>query len=86
MVRLWDVATGRKLATFPRRYPASIFSLAYSPDGTMAALGNYDGEIELRDLATGLGRVPIAGHTKAVASLVFAPTGVSWPRGVTTVA
>jgi WD40 repeat protein len=38
-VRMWDVATGRKLASFSTGRPAAISSAALSPDGKTLAVG-----------------------------------------------
>ena len=48
-IRLWDVATGKNIATF-WSHPTDIQSLAFSPDGTLLASGSYDGTILLWDM------------------------------------
>jgi tRNA A-37 threonylcarbamoyl transferase component Bud32 len=73
-VRLWDLATRRKIVTLGGHYSA-INALAFSPDGRTLALGTTDNEnaLELWDVAT---------HKRVVAftvadpqSLVFSPDG-----------
>jgi WD40 repeat protein len=44
-VWLWDAATGEKLTV--KNSPASIFAIAYSPDGRFIATGTSDGNIHL---------------------------------------
>ncbi len=48
-IRLWDVATGKNIATF-WSHPTDIQSLAFSPDGTLLASGSFDGTILLWDM------------------------------------
>jgi dipeptidyl aminopeptidase/acylaminoacyl peptidase len=54
---IWEVATGKLLRRCPcptfqigdRKYPARVYSLAYSPDGKLLAGGNHDGTVFLWD-------------------------------------
>jgi hypothetical protein len=47
-VRLWDVASGRKLATLSG---VNSHSVAFSPDGRSIATGKISGEVEIWDVA-----------------------------------
>lgn len=52
-VKLWDMATGKELATFPGHKDGTI-SLAFSPDGKLLATGGLnDGSVKLWDVETG---------------------------------
>jgi RNA polymerase sigma factor (sigma-70 family) len=90
---LWDVAAGQHLRTLPgfnragRRRDGSayiaVFSLAFSPDGKILALGGSDGAIELWDTAAAreprrLEPSPNQGWTEALA---FAPDGKTLTAG-----
>lgn len=45
VIKVWETATGRELATIGDDSSGSITSLAFSPDGTELASGNQDGHI-----------------------------------------
>jgi RNA polymerase sigma factor (sigma-70 family) len=83
---LWDLATGRKLRTFPgfdggkdfkrpdwRGGLVGIHALAFSPDGKTLAVGEGDRRISLWDVATGrrLRRLEGAGYRR----ILFLPGG-----------
>src|ERR1019366_165413 len=60
-VRLWDVATGRRLATIPFRHADLTYSFAVTPDGKRLAVGGLHyfpeppspcGDIRLFDLVS----------------------------------
>ena len=42
VLKLWDVATGKNLATL-KKYDSGIGSVALSPDGKILALGSTEG-------------------------------------------
>jgi WD40 repeat protein len=73
-VKLWDVTTGKELATF--NWPGAPISLAVSADGRTVAVGHggdtcvklLDGRT-LRELAT------LQGHTQEVRAVATSPDG-----------
>lgn len=54
---------------------APVTALAYARDGALLATGDAQGEICLRDAASGQGRRRLAGHTSAITALGFTPDG-----------
>ena len=73
------ITTGRERATFPRRCPTSIVSLDYSPDGEAVALGDHEGTITRRGLATGREPIPSLGIARDVAGNArISWTGQGW--------
>ena len=85
-VRLWEVATGRELATLAG-HPFSVERLAFSPDGKTLAVVCYPplanesglnastGELKFWDVATREERHPLKGTAGAVRALAFSPDG-----------
>jgi WD40 repeat protein/serine/threonine protein kinase len=71
-VRLWEVKAKEEQRLLLRR---TVRSLAFSPDGRHAVLGEAGGDIVLWDLATGRGVRTFKGHTGVVNSLAFSPGG-----------
>jgi WD40 repeat protein len=76
VIQLWDVETRQQITGTFETYDEVAYSLAYSPDGEILALGNYDGSVILWDLESDqpIGE-PIIGHTDNVNSLAFSPDG-----------
>ena len=56
-------------------HAASVYSVAYSPDGRVIASGSDDKTIKLWDAATGKQLRSLAGHTARVNSVAFSPDG-----------
>jgi WD40 repeat protein len=76
---VFDVDTGAETASFSgpgsegtSRTEASI---ALSPDGTLLALGCYDGDILVWDLQSHGTPTTISGHDGVVRALAFSPDG-----------
>jgi WD40 repeat protein len=77
ILRLWDVATGRKRADLSG-HTEWIESVAFAPDGRVVASGGLDG-VRLWDVATGRGTTKLdAGRVLAVA---YAPDGTALATG-----
>ena len=83
-IRLWDLAAGREKAAYRRNCPASIVSLAYSPDGQMVATGDSDGAMVLRETIGGRQHVRLSEGTPGISRLLPSlPTAGCWLRAVT---
>jgi hypothetical protein len=72
--RLWDVATGRALATLAG-HMGPITALAFSPDGTHVLASSSDNTARLWDAASGKIVATLAGHTDSIAAVAFSPDG-----------
>ena len=80
-IDLFASATGKLLHAFnskpdgsPAAMPA-VASLAFSPDGTMLAVGCYDAVIRLLDAASGKEIRPLEGHGNVAYALAFSSDG-----------
>lgn len=70
---LRDAATGRELRRFV--HGATVFSLAFSPDGQFVLTGGENRLACLWDTATGQQSRCFAGHTGNVTAVAFSPEG-----------
>ena len=70
-----NIITGKPQKTFTVRMTDSVFSVAFSPDGKIVAIGNSDGNIYLSDLNTGKLMRKLTGHSEDVQRVVFSPDG-----------
>jgi hypothetical protein len=69
--RLFDVASGRKVATLVG-HQGNSFALAFSPDGRTLAVGTMSGGVQWWDVASGK---RIAQGTGSVTDVAFSPDG-----------
>lgn len=74
LVALWDLATGKEIRRLGKT-PHEIFSLAFSPDGKLLALGNWDKSTRVFDTSTGKELAHLVGHQSHVNALAFSPNG-----------
>jgi WD40 repeat protein len=79
-IKLWDVATGKELATFSGK-TASVWLMVFSPDGKTLACGGEDGTIKLWEVATGKEWATLKGHSRQVTALAFTANSRSLVSG-----
>ena len=87
MVELWDVKKGILLRDFPQEQ-SPVETVAFSPDGKLAAYETHegndidsDGFIRLWDLTTGKELRKLIGHKRRIAAIAFASDGKTLASG-----
>ena len=75
---LWDVATKQQI--FTHRGEGHPYSVAFSPDGTLA-IGLWNGTVELLDVGTKRQIATLKGHTNWVRSVAFSQDGTLLASG-----
>ncbi|MEY9848764.1 TIR domain-containing protein [Streptacidiphilus sp. MAP5-3] len=71
-VRLWDTATSRSRRIL-NGHGRKVFSLTYSPDGSLLAVAGNDGRIRVWNTATGVLTSTLRGNNDQLVSAVFGP-------------
>jgi WD40 repeat protein len=72
--RVWELATGHIVATM-RGHTASLFAVAFSPDGRRLASGSDNGEVKVWDVMSGANTLSLPGHGGPVGQVIFSPDG-----------
>ena len=70
-VSIWDWDRGE----IERTIEAAATALAFDPTGSTLAAGLFDGNVEIRDLATGELVRQFQAHSGGVADLAYSPDG-----------
>ncbi|WP_413174059.1 P-loop NTPase fold protein [Anabaena azotica] len=74
-VEIWDVLTREQWVSY-QGHTNSVWSVAFSPDGTKVASGGDDNMVRLWDVNTRMAIAqPFSGHTGFVSSVAFSPDG-----------
>ena len=63
------------------QHTSSIYTVAWSPDGTRIASGGKDGKVLVWDVQTGFVYLTFAQHTKAVNAVAWSPDGTQIASG-----
>jgi WD40 repeat protein len=71
---VWDASTGQQLVTL-KGHEAPVYSVDFSPDGTLLATGSDDQTARIWDVQTGKSQAVLKGHTQTVWGAVFSPDG-----------
>ena len=71
---LWDSTTGERVRAFSG-HTASVWSVAFSPDGQRALSGSFDTTLMLWEVATGTLLHQYQGHARAVNDVAFSADG-----------
>nr|VFJ89482.1 MAG: WD domain-containing protein, G-beta repeat-containing protein [Candidatus Kentron sp. LFY] len=78
-LKLWDVASGEIIRTFPRngadQHSSDVNSVAFSPDGRTVLSGSSDHTLKLWDVASSEEMRTLRGHSALVSSAAFSPNG-----------
>src|SRR5262249_44100123 len=77
-VRIWDVATGKKVRDLDC---GSTACLAFSPDGKALVTGDFDSRVRVWEAATGKERRSWVAHADRTCSLAFSPDGKTLATG-----
>ncbi len=71
-IKIWDASTGSELMTL-YGHDASIWSVAFSPDGSQIVSGGSDNTIKVWDAVNGNEIRTFRGHEDAVLCVAFRP-------------
>jgi WD40 repeat protein len=80
LVSVWDLASGQELHTVTG-LPNRAYALAFSPDGTKLAIGEYGDFIKVYDAASGEEVLSLAGDHTRVLAVAFSPDGALLATG-----
>ena len=72
---LFEIPSGRVVATLPAQRPLSVLTLAFSPDGRHLAEADDDRVVRIRDARDGRLLKSLAGHSAEVKVLAFDQLG-----------
>ena len=73
-IRYWNVADGKELRK-SQGHGASVYAVAFSPDGTKLASGSVDKTIRIWNVADGKELHKLDGHPDDIYAIAFSPDG-----------
>jgi len=79
--KLWDVETGKEIATLMTAELKPVQGLAYSPNGKLLAIAGDDMFVQVRDANNGDVRHLLAGHSDIVNCVAISPDGATLASG-----
>jgi WD40 repeat protein len=74
-IKIWKAQTGEVKCRIDVATIDTVWSMAFSPDGSLLASAGEDTDVKVWDAATGKQRDTLRGHKDAVYSVVFASDG-----------
>jgi len=75
MAHLWDVASGRELATTAAAHKGAVTQVLFAPGGRTLVTASDDGTVRLWDPATGRQRRALQGHGEWVRAIALSGDG-----------
>ncbi len=76
-VRLWDVSSGKQLASL-EGHKTNVWSIAFSPDGKRLISSGYDGTVFIWDIAAKKSVATLEKHKSWCRAVSFAPDGANF--------
>ena len=73
-IELWDLEKRRTVATL-EGHSEAVWTVSFSPDGSILASGSGDETVKLWDTVTGKPLATLEGHSDRVTSVSFSPDG-----------
>jgi WD40 repeat protein len=74
-INLWELSTGRRIATMVPDRGSDASVLQFSPDGKTVASGASNGAIRLWDVSTGKEKAFVPGDRRSIKCISFSPDG-----------
>jgi len=71
---VWDTATGKERLVLDQK-KQDVYAVAFSPDGSILAIGNGNNEVVLYDAGNGERLATLKGHTDRISDAAFTPDG-----------
>ena len=79
-IRLWSVKDGKCIANL-EEHEGLVYSVSFSPDGSIIASGSEDNTIKLWSVRDGVCIATLKGHWSLVSSVSFSPDGLMIASG-----